>query len=230
MKNLFDYKNDKLLWKSSNREAVSMIRHGRQYTRLPNKSTRPTALVVYEWHTGVRLKSVEFLDGNSLNYAFSNLCDRQVNLTQDWVKAVFNYAEGHLYRKSNGERVGYLDPTTGYIKFSSNSRTYGLHQLIWLFFNKDLPKMIDHIDQDKTNNRIDNLREADPVLNRANTTRKSNKTLPRGVYFGKSGGFQVRITFRNVCKSYGTFNTLEEAAARAKEVYSVLHGGLGVTS
>lgn len=215
---MFEYKNDKLYWKGTDREAVTEIRHGRWYTRLPNKSIRPTANIVYELLTGKYCRFLTFLNGNELDYSIGNLCEKASVPTQEWLRKLFVYdPSGFLVR--NGEPAGYLDPTTGYLKYSLKGRTYGMHQLIWLYHFGVIPKELDHKNRDRQDNRIENLRIADRELQRLNSSGWSTKGLPKGVYKGKRGGFQVRITWRGVCKSYGTFETLEEATKISKEVY-----------
>lgn len=75
--------------------------------------------------------------------------------------------------------------------------------------------MLDHKNRQITDNRFENLRDSDARRNQANTARKIGKTLPKGVFLGKTGrGF--------VSKGYGpggkrvhlgTYPTVEAAKA-----------------
>lgn len=65
--------------------------------------------------------------------------------------------------------------------------------------------MLDHVDQDKTNNRIKNLRETDHQSNALNTAPAKVK----GVYVTGSGKYAAKC-----CGNYlGSFPTREEAEA-----------------
>jgi len=84
-------------------------------------------------------------------------------LLEEW----FIYKEGRLYWKLSpkydipvGSLVGSVRED-GYISVGFTGGKYLLHRLIFLLFNGYLPDLIDHIDQDHTNNRIENLRASD---------------------------------------------------------------------
>lgn len=78
-----------------------------------------------------------------------------------------------------------------------------------------------HIDRDITNNRIENLREAEQWQNRGNSRGLRGKAsgLPKGVHRTASGNFIAM--FRN--HGLGTYPTVAEAKSiydeRAKEYY-----------
>ena len=59
-------------------------------------------------------------------------------------------------------------------------KTYLVHRLVWLWHHGKFPEQqIDHIDRDRQNNHIDNLREVDDAGNRKN--QKMNRTNTSGV-------------------------------------------------
>ena len=64
---------------------------------------------------------------------------------------------------SNRVRVGQVAGTLrhdGYIRIKVNGKLYLAHRLAWFFVYGVWPvEFLDHIDQDKSNNRINNLRE-----------------------------------------------------------------------
>ena len=48
-----------------------------------------------------------------------------------------------------------------YVVTRINKKTYLLHRLVYLYHHGYIPKLIDHIDQNPSNNRIENLRESE---------------------------------------------------------------------
>ena len=93
------------------------------------------------------------------------------------------------------------------------------HRIIWkLVYGKDPNQVIDHIDGDPSNNRIENLRDVSPAKNAQNRTKTSNKYL--GVTIRKRES-QAVITRDKKIYDLGMFETPEEARdaylAAAKE-------------
>lgn len=61
---------------------------------------------------------------------------------------------------------------------------YLTHRLVWYFFNRSEPEYLDHINRNKSDNSLDNLRESSPEKNRSNTDlMNSNTTGYIGVYW-----------------------------------------------
>jgi hypothetical protein len=106
----------------------------------------------------------------------------------------------------------------GYITICIDGNAVLAHRLAWFYCFKEWPdKGIDHINRNGLDNRLDNLREADQTLNNYNTNiRKDNTTGYKGVYIHGSG-FRARVTNKNKNYNLGTFETIEEAAAKVKE-------------
>lgn len=60
-----------------------------------------------------------------------------------------------------GERAGFFNPETGYRHIVINGVDYFEHDLAWLYVYGVMPDSpLIHIDGDKTNNRIANLRKS----------------------------------------------------------------------
>ena len=98
------------------------------------------------------------------------------------------------------------------------------YRLIWRMVTGEWPKdQIDHIDQDSTNDRWDNLREATDGQNMKNTPiSKANTSGHVGVSERSNGKFRCRIQVDGIqyCK---TFDTKEEAIAERKR-WSEMYG------
>jgi len=95
-----------------------------------------------------------------------------MNLTREYLKSVLSYDDGSLFWKnpqSNrvkaGERAGTYVKTIGYRRVYVKGVPYLEHRLIYMYHHGYLPTYLDHIDMNKLNNRIDNLRETNHSLN-----------------------------------------------------------------
>lgn len=136
---------------------------------------------------------------------------------------IFYYDEGVLkYRggpyQPKDKEAGWIRPDTGYHCVSIDRKQYKTHRLIFLMFNGYLPSLVDHIDRDKLNNRIENLREATKQENAVNSERWDKG----GVSFRSDRG-KWRAYFRKDYKQIflGYYNSKEEAqAAVQKAKYS----------
>jgi hypothetical protein len=112
-----------------------------------------------------------------------------------------------------GKEAGYIG-ALGYRQISVNGRAYYAHRLAWLHVHGDVPVEIDHIDRDKDNNRIANLRASDRVQNLRNIPayRSNTSGLP-GVHFRKDNElWAARISDHPKRLVLGCFETLFDAA------------------
>lgn len=80
---------------------------------------------------------------------------------------------------------------------------------------------IDHINGNREDNRIENLREATRQQNLFN--KRSTRGLPKNVY-SSGERYRVKMKVDGVTKHYGYFETLEQAAGKAAEVQKFHHG------
>ena len=113
----------------------------------------------------------------------------------------------HHLRKPVGSKLGFIT-NKGYLYTRLNKETYPIHHLVWLWHKGYLPKQLDHIDKNKLNNRICNLREASNTLNQLNKGVQRNNILGlENIRELPSGRYQVRLYEMTV----GTFNSITEA-------------------
>lgn len=92
----------------------------------------------------------------------------RINISQDEIKEWFEYRDGFLYwKKDNGTHGkrgniagGFRSKKHPYWLIGFKKKRHHAHRLIWIYFNGDIPDEmeIDHINKDKTDNRIENLR------------------------------------------------------------------------
>lgn len=115
----------------------------------------------------------------------------------------------------------------GYIQICIDQRVYKAHRLAWLWMHGEWPSAeIDHIDLNKANNKISNLREASKSQNMMNqSVRASSATGIKGVQFDKRRGqFTARITANGVIHRLGRFDTADMAASAYRSAAERLHG------
>jgi hypothetical protein len=117
----------------------------------------------------------------------------------------------------------------GYLRIQVKKRSYAAHRLVWLWETGAWPKRhIDHIDGNKINNRISNLRDVNQSVNMQNLKKASavNKTGFLGVWFEK-GPQKYRAAIRlNGKRLYlGYYATPEEASAAYFKAKKNLHEG-----
>lgn len=113
----------------------------------------------------------------------------------------------------------------GYWRIKIDDQEYSAHRLAWMYMYGEFPpKHLDHINQDRADNRIDNLREANYCENGQNRRLGRNSTSGYlGVTYSKqSDKWQASICIHKRHKYLGQFATPEQAAAAyaaAKQIY-----------
>jgi hypothetical protein len=114
----------------------------------------------------------------------------------------------------------------GRVDISIGHKLFKTHRLVWLYIHGDpVPACIDHIDGDKLNNRIHNLRAATKSENGANMRiRSSNTTGVKGVGLLPNGRYRARVMLDRKEHYLGRFSSLEEAAKAQFDAAVRLHG------
>lgn len=144
-----------------------------------------------------------------------------MELTQARVRELFDYREdGSLVARTPrhcvpvGKVLTGSPHTDGYRTISIDRKLYLFHRVIFLWHKGFLPKYLDHVDRDKANNRIENLREASHSQNMANRAAFGNKTGYKGVTWKpKLGKFEANIRVDRKPIFLGSFATASEAHA-----------------
>lgn len=145
------------------------------------------------------------------------------NLTAERVRELLNYdpETGVFTRRTRGRgiplhgRAG-SNAGAGYLHMRVEGCTYMLHRLAWLHYYGEWPKHnIDHIDRDRSNNAIQNLRDVRQTINKQNCVYAPNgSTGERNIWYGERRG---RMRYRVSIKAQGRrplqrwFDTLDEA-------------------
>lgn len=133
-----------------------------------------------------------------------------MKLTAKQLNDLFDYRDGDLYWKP--QKAGTIDGS-GYVQTGIKGKYYKNHRLIFLMHHGYLPEVIDHIDGDKTNNRIENLREASRAENNYNSRKpKHNKSGIKGVHWVTwYGKWRARFNVDKKVIDVGYFDDIEEA-------------------
>ena len=156
----------------------------------------------------------------------------KIKLTHKRLKSILDYNPNTgmfkwkvLPKKSTRNKIGCyagcLNINDGYVVIVINGKTYRAHRLAWFYFYGNWPKrQVDHIDMDKQNNSIKNLRDVT-----ARTNKSNNKLRQEGRLLGTSrhdGKWQARIYINPKDVHLGTFNTELEAHEAYKKALAEL--------
>ena len=134
-------------------------------------------------------------------------------LTQYDLFYVFDYKDGMLFRKNNRKQKNGGKTKEGYLTIGLNGKNYFMHRLIYLFFHGYLPEIVDHIDGNKANNRIENLRPANSSTNgyNAKLSKKNTSGIKGVAWHKKSKKWKASININKKYLYLGTFDTKEDA-------------------
>jgi hypothetical protein len=154
-------------------------------------------------------------------------------ITQGYVKELFLYKDGNLFwRVRRGPvRFGSMAGTRrsdGYLNVMVDGKFYRAHRLIFLYHFGYLPENeVDHIDRDRLNNKIENLREASKSCNARNSTQRSQTASGvKGVSWNKSAQkWQAQIMVNGTAKHLGYYSDFTEAVAHRLAAEQCLEWG-----
>lgn len=125
-----------------------------------------------------------------------------------------------MISKKTGNIIGSPN-ADGRLKTVIKYKYYYLHRLIWLYHKGYDAKLVDHIDRDVTNNKIENLREATAVQSSCNRS-EANSSGYRGVD-KYNNRWRAKIRYDNKYIHIGYFDTPEDASNAYKLKALELH-------
>jgi len=152
-------------------------------------------------------------------------------LTGEYLHKLLEYRDGKLFWKVNrgkahaGDEAGCVG-NRGYVLIVVNGKQRMAHRLVWIMHGKEPVPMLDHIDGDQLNNRIENLRPITVSQNQRNTKlRKDSTSGIKGVSWQKQTNKWIGQVWHQK-KLYRTeaFQDKDQCAAAVKKLRESLHG------
>jgi len=146
-------------------------------------------------------------------------------------KELFNYINGELHwsdnapQKVRGKLAGSIN-SKGYRKIECGGKKYGAHQIVFALHHGYIPEYVDHINGDKADNRIENLREATKAENGYNRTNlPTNTSGMKNVSYRKdTNNWRVSLRVNGKHTSFGSYDDPELADLVAHEARATYHG------
>lgn len=127
----------------------------------------------------------------------------------------------------SGDVAGCVD-SDGYVLVKVCGVLFKAHRLAWWFVHGEMPiGEMDHVNRERADNRIANLRVATRRQNCWNSGGRRTKTGdgPKGVSFDKTRGkYLVRITIDGKLRNIGRFDTVERASEAYREAARRAYG------
>jgi hypothetical protein len=146
-------------------------------------------------------------------------------VTKDILRELFNYQNGDLVRKTLPRKRYANAKKSEYLSTFVNGVYYRTHKLVFLYHYGYIPKQIDHIDNNKHNNCVENLRECLPSNNSMNIgIRSDNSSGVKGVAWEpKRKKWRVRVCAQGKTMYSGRFEDIELAELVAIEARNKYH-------
>lgn len=171
---------------------------------------------------------------SKINMAKMEAKERGLTLQIIFAKIVYDPETGIFLRKGNSRSNGRGTAGTicknGYIHIMIGPMMLKAHRLAWFIVHGAWPiGMLDHINGDRSDNRICNLRPVTSSQNKANGERYvTNKSGYKGVIYrpdargSKKWRAQITVNYKRIALGY--FHTAEQASA-AYQIAACKHFG-----
>lgn len=140
---------------------------------------------------------------------------------KEYIKCHFSYnKDGTITRLSNGRVTGSPD-SKGYLQCHFIDGTALVHNIVWFMHGREKPEgmMIDHINHNRKDNRIENLRLVTNAGNQKNQSiRPSSLSGFTGVGWHKASGkwaAKIKVSGKDI--HLGTYSDMNEAIKARQE-------------
>lgn len=152
-------------------------------------------------------------------------------LTKQEANGLFEYQDGMLYWKISkrgvkaGSKAGSVTHE-GYMRVMVNGKEYKIHRLIFLMHHGYFPEMIDHINGNRSDNRIENLRPATNQQNQHNVIApRTNTSGVKNVTWSKRNKkWCVELRVNGKHKNFGQYHDIDYAKFVANAMRYKYHG------
>lgn len=154
------------------------------------------------------------------------------NTIQEWLDydvdtGIFKWKKSPSMCVKQSSIAGTLNKSNGYIIIQLSRKVWKAHRLAWLYVYGCMPNHhIDHIDGNRANNAIANLRDVTNAQNQQNQkiARNDNSTGFLGVSYRKeTRKFRARIGLNGVIHNIGNFDTASDAHDAYITVKRLMH-------
>ena len=138
-----------------------------------------------------------------------------------------NGAGWHNFNRQRAGKTAGVRKADGRVEVKLDGRTFKAARIIWaMHYGATPPDVVDHIDGDPGNDRVENLRAATAAQNAQNRAHIStNSSGVRGVtWHAQSKKWWVRVTLNGRTRSFGLYSSLETAAVVARGAKQQLFG------
>ena len=151
----------------------------------------------------------------------------------DIIKQSVAYDNGNLIwmgedsrKRKKGKILG-TKGNHGYLSFSINKKLYLNHRIVFAIHNGNFPERgmtVDHIDGNKLNNKIENLRIATYSQNLSNKISYNNTSGAKGVIWNPlNKNWRVRINYKKQKHEIGSFDCFDKAVEACKIARNRIH-------
>ena len=145
----------------------------------------------------------------------------------------FDYIEGKLYWKINTNKSKNLIGKEAGCKSSGmygsimlDKKSYCIHRVVYCMHHGEWPVVVDHIDGNRKNHCIENLRAADHTTNQYNKSMQRNNTSGvKGLIWNKQAKlWQAVISYNGKRRFLGYFKDKDDGAEFIALARETLHG------
>jgi len=154
------------------------------------------------------------------------------DINQETIKKLFDYSHGKLfwkikptYRVKKGQESGTIS-SDGYRHIGIFGKMYTTHRIIFLYHYGFLPDCVDHINGNKLDNRIENLRSVTTTQNQYNAKkRKDNISGVKGIsWYKRYNKWRAQCKVEGKTISLGYYLDIREAEKVIKLFRENQHG------
>lgn len=147
----------------------------------------------------------------------------------EYMRENFNYNKDGTLSMKNGRLIKGSPKNNGYINVVIRYRNFMMNRLVWIWHKGECPRVIDHINNDRSDNRIENLQEVTEEFNvRKCLKRDLNTSGFIGVSYSRMyGKYESKISLKGKTIHIGKFAKLMDAALAYNEAAIKYHGEAG---